>query len=182
VSDAPNQSQNNNNHVAIIEALLFTGGPPLDPARIVELVGESGEGPIIEAVAQLNQCYFRQARPYEIRRVRRGFQMALRPEFGPIIRRLHGRSREVRLSVAAVEVLSIIAYRQPLPVQTIDSIRGVDSAAIVRQLRRRNLIEPVDAPESESKTPNFRTTKRFLELFHVLSLDDLPRVHELEKS
>ena len=182
MSDEPNQLRDTDNRAAIIEALLFTGGAPLDPARIVEIVGESGEGPIIEAVAQLNQSYFRQGRPYEIRRVRSGFQMALRPEFGPIVRRLHGRGREVRLSVAAIEVLSIIAYRQPLPVQTIDSIRGVDSAAIVRQLRRRNLIEPGDAPEGESKTPHYRTTKRFLELFHLLNLDDLPRVHELDRA
>ena len=182
LSNALNQTQDTSNHVVIIEALLFAGGPPIDPARIVELVGESDDDSIIEAVAQLNQVYFRQGRPYEIRRVRAGFQMALRPEYGPIVRRLHGRSREVRLSVAAIEVLSIIAYRQPLPVQVIDRIRGVDSAAIIRQLRRRNLIEASDAPDGESKTPHYKTTKRFLELFHLLSLDDLPRVHELDRA
>ena len=182
MSGQPNQPQDNGNHVAVIEALLFVGGPPLTAARICELVDATDERPIIEAVAQLNQHYFRQGRPYEIRRVPTGLQMVLRPEFAPIVRRLRGHSREVRLSVAAIEVLSVIAYRQPIDAQTIDSIRGVDSAAIVRQLRRRGLIEPVDAPGAESRTIRYRTTRRFLELFHIASLDDLPRVQELEKA
>jgi len=179
---APHQTPDTNNHAVMIEALLFAGGPPIEGTRLVELMEESDEGPIIEAVAQLNQIYFRQGRPYEIRRARAGFQMVLRPEFEPIVRRLHGRSREVRLSVAALEVLSIVAYRQPLPVQAIDAIRGVDSTAIIRQLRRRNLIELGEAPDGDSKSPHFRTTKRFLELFHLQSLDDLPRVHELDRA
>lgn len=180
--DQSNQLQADGNVAAIIEALLFAGGPPLDAARLAELVGDGGDERVIEAIAQLNQHYFRQGRPYEIRRVRTGLQMVLRPEFSAIARRLRGHSREVRLSVAAIEVLSIIAYRQPIGLQAIDSDRGFDSAAIVRQLRRRNLIEPVEAPEGESRTGHFRTTRRFLELFHLATLDDLPRVQELEKA
>jgi segregation and condensation protein B len=182
MSNAPKPSQDTSSHAVILEALLFAGGPPIDEIRLVELIGESEEGPVVEAVAHLNQLYFRQGRPYEIRRVRNGFQMALRHEFAPIVRRLRGRSREVRLSVAAIEVLSIVAYRQPVPVQAIDSIRGVESSAIIRQLRRRNLIELEDSPEADSSSPRFRTTKRFLELFHLNSLDDLPRVHELDRA
>ena len=94
------QTQDASNLVSIIEALLFAGGPPVEPTRIVELVDASDDGPIIAAVAQLNQFYFQQGRPYEIRRVQVGYQMVLRSEFAPVVRRLHARSREVRLSVA----------------------------------------------------------------------------------
>lgn len=171
-----------NDHLGTIEALLFLGGPPVPANRIVELFGETNESQVVESVAQLNQQYFRQGRPYEIRRLRAGYQMVLRPEFAPVVRRLHGRGREVRLSVAAIEVLSLVAYRQPVTVQTIDSIRGVDSAAIVRQLRRRNLIEHDDGPEGGIRVGYVKTTRRFLELFHLASLEDLPRVQELEKA
>ncbi len=165
----------------IVEALLFTGGQPLSPSRIGELVGESDESIVIQTVALLNQTYFRQDRPYEIKRLGSGYQMTLRPQHLPVLRRLHGRAREVRLSVAAIEVLSLVAYRQPIPLQAIDSYRGVESAPIVRQLRRRGLIEEVPATGTEPRVGAFRTTKRFLELFHLKNLDDLPRVQELEK-
>ena len=182
MSDQPSQPRDTGNHAAIIEAMLFAGGAPLNAAQLAAFVGDAGDGPVIEAVAQLNQQYFRQGRPYEIRRVGNGLQMVLRREFSPIVRRLRGHGREVRLSVAAIEVLSIIAYRQPIDLHTIDSIRGVDSGAIVRQLRRRNLIEPADAKEGETRTAHFGTTKRFLEIFRLVTLDDLPRVQELEKA
>lgn len=173
------------NLASIIEAILFTGGPALSSAQIKEHIDGFDEDRVIEAVAQLNQHYYHQGRPYEIRRVVSGYQMILRPQFSSIIRRLHGRSREVRLSVAAIEVLSLVAYRQPITLQTIDSIRGVDSASIVRQLRRRNLIEASQPVEGEPHTPGapgLRTTKRFLELFRITNLEDLPRVQDLEKA
>jgi segregation and condensation protein B len=182
VSTNPIQDDDRGDEAAVIEAVLFAGGPAVDAARIAEVIGAEDEGPVIEVVARLNQNYFRQGRPYEIRRSRAGLQMSLRPEFAPIVRRLRGHSREVRLSVAAIEVLSIIAYRQPIDLQTIDSVRGVDSAAIVRQLRRRNLIEPAECSAGGTRTGHYRTTKRFLELFRLSSLEDLPRVQDLEKA
>lgn len=178
----PNPQDDHGEQTTRIEAILFAGGPALDTAQIMELIGTDQESLVVEAVARLNQHYFRQGRPYEIRRARAGLQMVLRPEFASIVRRLRGHSREVRLSVAAIEVLSIIAYRQPVDLSTVDSVRGVDSSAIVRQLRRRNLIEPVAAEQGESRSGQYQTTKRFLELFHLRTLEDLPRVQELEKA
>ncbi len=166
----------------LIEALLFTGGPPCTAGQIVEVRSELDDEQVVAAVAELNRTYHRQGRPYEIRRVGAGYQMILRPQFHSTLRRLHGRTREVRLSLAAVEVLSLVAYRQPITVQKIDSIRGVDSGAVVRQLRRRNLIQPATATDGDSSTPRYEITRRVLELFHLSSLDDLPRVQELEKA
>ena len=166
--------------VAAVESMLFSGGGTLEAARIAELA-EIAEHEVVKAVAHLNQLYFLQARPYEIRRFGAGYQMGLRAGYASIVRRLFGRTREVRLSMAAVEVLSLVAYRQPVGIQAIDATLGVDSSSIVRQLRRRNLIEPVEPDHGQRRPEEYRTTRRFLELFHLKNLDELPRVQELEK-
>src|SRR5262245_6286557 len=90
--------------VALIEALLFSGGISLGLQQLRELT-DIDEAQLIEVIAQLNQQYFRQGRPYEIRRSDTAYRMLLRPQFSAVLRRLHGRSRTVRLSVAAIEVL-----------------------------------------------------------------------------
>ncbi len=167
--------------VSIVEGVLFAGGPPVTVGQLTELIGEASAEEVVAAVALLNQHYFQQARPYEIRRVGDGYQMGLRVEFRPILRRLHGRSREVRLSLAAIEVLSLVAYRQPVTVADVDAIRGIDSAAIVRQLRRRGLLESVEPDAQGDRQTRLSTTRRFQELFHLASLDELPRVPDLEK-
>jgi segregation and condensation protein B len=167
----------------LVEALLFSGGTTVTVQQLAQLTGLD-EDQIIQTIAQLNQQYFRQGRPYEIRRSQATYQMLLRPSFAAVVRRLRGRSHEVRLSVAAIEVLSLVAYKQPVTLQSIDAIRGVDSGPIVRQLLRRNLIEPAEPPTASSgvRSAVFRTTKRFLQLFHLNTLEDLPRVQDLEKA
>jgi segregation and condensation protein B len=168
--------------IGLVEALLFSGGSAAAIDRLAQ-VSRLDEGQIVGTIAQLNQHYYRQGRPYEIRKTNAGYQMLLRPQFAGVVRRLHGRSRFVRLSVAAIEVLSIVAYRQPVNVRTIDADRGVESGAIVRQLRRRNLIEVVTPPPADGDGSDyFKTTRRFLQVFQLQSLDDLPRVQELEKA
>ncbi len=161
--------------------MLFAGGPPVTAGQLAELLGEFSPDDVVTAIALLNQHYFQQARPYEIRRVADGYQMGLRGEYQPIVRRLHGRSREVRLSLAAIEVLALVAYRQPVTVQAIDAIRGADSSAIVRQLRRRGLLELVEPDAETDRQTRLRTTRRFQQVFHLTSLDELPRVPDLEK-
>jgi segregation and condensation protein B len=169
------------NPLRLLEALLFSGSSQTTLKHLAELTGLD-EDAIVEAIAQLNQQYFHQARPYEIRRSGETYQMILRPQFARIGRRLFGRSREVRLSVAAIEVLALVAYKQPTTLRSIDAVRGVDSGPIVRQLRRRNLIELAPPGEGEDRSERFKTTKRFLQLFQLTSIDDLPRVQDLEKA
>jgi segregation and condensation protein B len=166
---------------SIIEAVLFAGGPAVTAGQLAELLGEVSADDVVAVIARLNQHYFQQARPYEIRRVSDGYQMGLRGEYQPIVRRLHGRSREVRLSLAAIEVLALVAYRQPVAPHEIDAIRGIDSSAIVRQLRRRSLLESVEPDAQGDRQTRLRTTRRFQQVFRLTSLDDLPRVPDLEK-
>ena len=178
--DAPSDSTQDSQASVegLIEALLFLGGTPLTPAQLGDVISENAPDEIVRIVAQLNQRYHRQGRPYEIRRVGAGYQMGLRPQFTSLVRRLHGHVRQVRLSQAAVEVLALVAYKQPVTPHEIDAVRGIDSAAILRQLRRRNLIESIEGGEPSDRTVRYQTTRRFLELFHLGNLDDLPRVQD----
>ena len=163
---------------SIIEAVLFVGGLPVAGTHLDELFQGVEREQVVRAVAQLNQRYHRQRRPYEIRRVGQVYQIVLRPNFASVVRRLYGHTRQVRLSQAAIEVLSLVAYKQPVSPQEIDALRGIDSASILRQLRRRNLIQTVEGGESSDQSVRYQTTRRFLEFFHLTSLDDLPRVQE----
>jgi segregation and condensation protein B len=160
----------------IVEACLFAGSRPVPAERIAELVREVTVEEVVSAVAQLACRYHRQNRPYEIARVEGGYVMRLRREYEVTFGSLRPRTRSVRLSQAALDVLAVVAYLQPVTVPEIDSVRGLDSTGIVRQLRRRNLIATAPTTESDRGPVRLVTTPRFLELFNLTSIDDLPRV------
>ena len=105
----------------------------------------------------------------------------LRPRFRPMVQKLYGGTQEARLSTAAVDVLALVAYRQPATKQEIDGLRGSDSGALLRQLVRRGLVAVVHRGDSAQREVTYGTTPRFLELFRLRSLDDLPQTQDLQK-
>lgn len=164
----------------IIEALLFVGGPPLTAARAAETVRGLTPTQFMEAIDRLNHDYRRQNRPYAIRGQDPGHVLALRPRYLPLVEKLYGAPREARLSPAAVDVLALVAYRQPATKQEIDSLRGGESGALLRQLVRRGLIAVVYRAEAGQREVSYGTTPRFLELFGLTSLDDMPQTQDLQ--
>src|SRR5262249_16684663 len=102
-----------------------------------------------------------------------------RPAYCGLRERLFGGPREARLTVPALDVLAIVAYRQPITRSDIDSLRGVDSAATLRQIVRLGLVAV--APVAAGQEAGYVTTPRFLELFGLKSLDDLPRTMDLQQ-
>jgi segregation and condensation protein B len=195
--------------VRIVEALLFVGSVPLTPARAAELIRGVSADQLAQAVAALNRDYRQQGRPYRIQGREQGYELTLRPRFRAILERFQGSTREARLSAAALDTLALVAYRQPLTLQEIDSLRGADSQALLRQLVRLGLIavqkgtaagtalpsrpdgsgepphEGTDAGNTGGLTPPrspdsvvYGTTPRFLKLFGLRSLDDLPRTQD----
>jgi len=167
--------------VRIIEALLFVGGSPLTGERAAAAIRGLTAEQVAEAVDTLNRDYRRQGRPYTIQTREHGYVMVLRPRFKAVAERLYGQTREARLSPAAIDVLSLVAYRQPVAKQEIDSIRGMESGSLLRQLVRRGLIAVVQRGESSKREVAYGTTPRFLELFKLRSLDDLPQTQDLQK-
>lgn len=166
--------------VRILEALFFVGGLPLTAERACEIVRGLTPAQFAESVEALNQDYRLQGRPYFIQGQEPGFILALRPRCRPLLDRLFGQVREARLSPAAIDVLSLVAYRQPATKQEIDSIRGAESGSLLRQLVRRGLITVVQRGEAGQREVAYGTTPRFLELFGLHSLEDLPQTQDLQ--
>jgi segregation and condensation protein B len=165
----------------IVEAMLFVGGEPLPAARACAAVRGLTEAGFVEAVENLNREYRREGRPYLIQAQPQGYVMALRPRFAAVRERLYGGTRVARLSPAAIDVLSLVAYRQPATKQEIDSLRGADCGALLRQLVRRGLIAVVHRGDANQREVSYGTTPRFLELFNLRSLDDLPQTQDLQR-
>jgi len=165
----------------LIEALLFVGGTPLTAERAAAAIRGLTPGQFADAIALLNRSYRQQGRPYAVQPQGQGFSLVLRPRFRPVLERLYGQIREARLSAPAIDVLSVVAYRQPVTKAEVDSIRGAESGALIRQLVRRSLVAVLQRGEAGRREVFYGTTPRFLELFQLGSLDDLPQTADLQR-
>ncbi len=165
----------------IIEALLFVGGAPLTARRAREILRGLSAEHFDDALRQLNADYRRQARPYAIHPQGAGWVLTLRPRYRHVIDKLYGGVREARLSTAAIDVLALVAYRQPVTKADVDTMRGADSAALLRQLVRRGLVQITPLPGATAREVAYSTTPKFLEMFGLQSLDDLPKTHDLQQ-
>lgn len=163
----------------VLESAIFVGGIELSAERLAGLLkGEFTPEFVLRTLDELNQKYAAEDRPYEIRREENLFRLALRDEFEPLRRRVYGLGpKEVRLGQDALEILSLIAYRQPLSRAEIDSLREGNAGNVLRQLVRRQLVAAQRAAEGGDLV--YVTTDRFLEVFGLSSLDELPRAESL---
>jgi segregation and condensation protein B len=165
----------------IVEALLFVGGVPLTAARACETIRGLTEEQFTETVAALNAEYRTQGRPYLVQAQGPGHVMLLRPRFQWVLERLYGGQRAARLSAASIDVLALVAYRQPATKQEIDTLRGTDCGSLLRQLVRRGLIAVVQRADAHGREVSYATTPRFLDLFKLRTLDDLPQTQDLQR-
>jgi segregation and condensation protein B len=165
----------------IVEAFLFVGGAPLTADKAAEAIRGLTATQFQEAIAELNRDYRQQGRPYVIQAKDHGYVLALRPRFRTVIDKLYGGIREARLSQQAVDVLSLVAYRQPVTRHEVDGLRGAESGALLRQLVRRGLIAVVSRGQANQREVAYGTTPRFLELFGLRNLDDLPQTQDLQR-
>jgi segregation and condensation protein B len=167
----------------VVEAMLFVGQPGDATFSAREMAAAMrGVSPaeIDAAVAELNAVYLRDAAPYEIVGSAPGYRLQLRSELRRMRDKLHGRTREAKLTPAAVEVLSVVAYNQPTTVEAINELRGTQSGPALQSLVRRKLVR-VDRPADRGEPPQYSTTERFLRLFGLENVAALPRNEELEK-
>jgi segregation and condensation protein B len=178
---APEPAEAPSPPMRVIEALLFVGGPPLTVIRAGEIIRHLTPDQFHQAIDALNRDYRQQARPYSIVPQGSGYVLTLRPRYRDVIDRMYGGVREARLSTAALDVLSLVAYRQPATKQEIDSLRGAESASLLRQLVRLGLVAVVQRGEAGNREVSYGTTPRFLELFGLRTLEDLPRTQDLQQ-
>jgi segregation and condensation protein B len=164
----------------LIEAMLFIGGAPLTAVRACEAVRGLTAEVFVELIDQLNRDYRAQGRPYRIQPADQGYELVLRPRYRGVQQALYGSVREARLSPAALDTLALVAYRQPVTKQEVDSLRGGESGSLLRQLVRLGLVALSPNP-ANAREVVYNTTPRFLSLFQLTSLDDLPRTQDLQR-
>ena len=164
----------------IIEALILSSTEPISAAKLAEIIPYCKEGQAKDLVNELNTEYVEQDRAFEIWEVAGGYQIRTRAEFSGYLQKLQ-KERALRLSQAALETLAVIAYRQPTTRAEIEEVRGVDAGATVRSLLDRQLIRIAGQREVPGRPMLYGTTRRFLEVFGLENLKNLPTLRELDE-
>lgn len=162
-------------NLPLLEALLLSTHHPLTAGRLGELLDLDSTKPVRSAIKQLNEQYQSTGRAFRIEQVAGGYQILTLPEFGESLKNLHQREADAKLTKAALETLSIIAYKQPILRADIESIRGCACGETIRSLMEKHLVKIAGRAEEPGRPILYGTTKRFLELFGLNSLRDLPK-------
>jgi segregation and condensation protein B len=163
----------------IIEAILFSSSKPVTLKVIRKKLEEYPQDETEEVLRELVKEYNGADRSVEIAEVAGGYQMRTRPEYKDWVKRFV-REKEVGLTKSMLETLSIIAYKQPITKKEIDSIRGVDSARAIKFLLERKLIGIGGRNGDAGKKIVFKTTEKFLEVYGLRGVDDLPTYKDME--
>lgn len=164
----------------IVEALILASPEPIPLARLAQIVPELESGGAKDLINELNTEYAEQDRSFEIWEVAGGYQIRTRAEFSGYLQQLR-RERPLRLSQASLETLAIIAYKQPVTRAEVEDVRGVDSGAVVKTLLDRRLVRITGHREVPGRPLLYGTSKRFLEIFGLESIRQLPSLRELEE-
>jgi len=165
---------------SVIEAVLFASDEPLTPARLANIV-ETGIKQIREHIGNLNAKYRTSKNAFRIEQIAGGYQMLTLSPFNYWLKKLLRARSESKLSPAALETLAIVAYKQPVIRADIEVIRGVAVGEVIRGLMYKGLVKIVGRAEVLGRPMLYGTTKKFLEVFGLNSLKDLPKVEELKR-
>ncbi len=165
---------------SVIEAVLFASDEALTPARIAGIV-ETDVKQVREHIESLNARYEANNAAFRIERIAGGYQMLTLSPYNHWLRKLLRVRSDSKLSPAALETLAIVAYKQPVIRADIEAIRGVAAGEVLRSLMYKGLIKIVGRAEVLGRPMLYGTTRKFLEVFGLNSIRDLPKVEELKK-
>lgn len=164
----------------IVEALILGSPEPISAQRVAGVIPYCKPGQIPKVVEALNSEYADQGRAFEIQQVAGGYQMRTLPAYASYLGQIQPQ-RPLRLSKPALETLAIVAYRQPVTRTDIEDIRGVDAGAVVRSLLERKLLKLAGHKEVAGRPMLYATTRRFLEIFGLDRIEDLPSLKQIEE-
>ena len=163
----------------LLEAALFAAPRPLALDELAVLDPESTEDDWKRSLDELRDHYEQDGHGVELVEVADGWQILTRPIFAEAIERAQFAARPLKLSGAALEVMAVIAYRQPVGRAEVEEIRGVSSGGVLRLLQERGMIEVVGRSEALGRPLLYATTPLFLEHLGLRDIGDLPRTEEL---
>lgn len=163
----------------VVEAVLFATDSPIPAAKVASIIGVGDARDVRKHVETLNEEYSERGMSFRIEEVAGGFQMLTLPAFNTWLTKLLRARQDTKLSGAALESLAVVAYKQPCTRADVEAIRGVAAGEMLNRLRELNLIKIVGRAEDLGRPMLYGTTKRFLEVFGLSSLEDLPQVEAL---
>jgi len=165
---------------SVVEAVLFASDESLTVARLADIV-ETPASQIRRYIKNLNDKYQANNNAFRIEQIAGGFQMLTLGPYNHWLKKLLRERSDNKLSPAAIETLAIIAYKQPIIRADIEAIRGVAAGEMIRSLMYKRLVKIVGRAEVLGRPMLYGTTKKFLEVFGLNSLKDLPKIEELKK-
>lgn len=164
---------------ALIEAILFLEGESLDENALAK-ISELSKDVVLLALEALQEKYRAENSGFELSQISGGWILSPKKDLWEFLKNRYGKKNEARLSKAAMETLSIIAYSQPITRSEIEAIRGVSADNMIRLLVERNFIKEVGKKDVPGKPVQFGTTKEFLKFFRLNSIADLPKLEDTE--
>jgi segregation and condensation protein B len=177
------------NHAAVavvrrsrVEAVLFLAREPLSLRKLAQLANLEDGTEARTVLNALRERYDERGCAFQVAQVAGGYQLLSRREFSQWLRRKDVAEREIRLSPPALETLAVVAYRQPVLRADVEAIRGVACGEILRLLMDRELLRIVGRSEELGRPLRYGTTKRFLEVFGLCNLDELPGAAQLRRA
>ncbi len=163
---------------SVVEAILLSTDAPLSASKLAQVLGTGDAGDVKGHIARLNERYEETGASFRIAAIAKGYQLLTLPAYDHWVRSLHKSRADSRLSPAALETLAVVAYKQPALRADVEAVRGVAVGDMLVRLRELNLVKIVGRAEEIGRPLLYGTTKRFLEVFGLGSLKDLPRLDE----
>ena len=165
---------------SVVEAVLFASDESLTPARLSEIVGTNVRQ-LRKHIDDLNEKYKANNNAFRIEQIAGGYQMMTLGEYNHWLKKLVRARDDGKLSQPALETLAIIAYKQPIIRADIEAIRGVAAGEMIRNLMYKGLVKITGRAEIVGRPMLYGTTKKFLEVFGLNTIKDLPKAEELKK-
>ncbi len=165
---------------ALIEAILFLENEAVSK-KVISRISGFDVNVVEECLLEIEKRYISQQHGIELIKISEGYSFSPKEEFWGILKEYYGKKNEDKLSKAAMETLSIIAYSQPLTKTEIENLRGVSADNMIRLLIKKGFVEDVGKKDVPGKPMLYGTTKEFLRVFRLNSIADLPKLNEQEK-
>ena len=166
-----------NEKIAVIESILFAGGDPIELSKLAEAVGLE-ETETEELLSNLTDRYSESSSGIELLKLNGSYQLAAKKKYSQYIKNALEIKKNTALSPAALEVLTIVAYNQPVTKSFVEQVRGVDSSGTVNSLVEKKLLTEAGRLDLPGRPIAYKTTDAFLRAFQISSLEELPELPE----
>lgn len=164
-----------------VEALILASPEPLPARKLAQVIDDLAPGKVSKLVEELNERYTKCGSSFRIRMLAGGYQFYILPDFVGSVEELFTRRRKLRLTRAALETAAIVAYKQPVTKAEIEMIRGVASDGVINNLLEKKMVAISGRASTAGRPLQYSVADEFLKFFGLGSLEDLPRMSEIEE-